>query len=53
MRIFLFFYIIYVRWNFLSNYQNLFLNVNRQTEALTLVLSCGVEREKEKENEKI
>jgi hypothetical protein len=27
--------------------KNLFLNVNRQTEALTLVLSCVVEREKE------
>jgi hypothetical protein len=31
------------------NFKNLFLNVNRQTEALTLVLSCGVEREKEDE----
>jgi hypothetical protein len=27
--------------------KNLFLNVNRQTEALTIVLSCEVERDEE------
>jgi hypothetical protein len=38
-----------LRFELLSNgiIKNLFLNVNRQTKALILVLTCGVERDEE------